>query len=141
MKVLTFTSLFPNTIRSHLGVFVYQRVAHVARLPETDVHVVAPVPYCPSWLKFRRWGVYSRVAREEQIGDLWVSHPRYPLLPGILMPLHGFLMFLGCVQQIRRMHRRIGFDCIDTHYVYPDGFAAVLLGKTLGLPTFVSARG
>src|SRR5262249_20093192 len=29
----------------------------------------------------------------------------------------------------------------DAHYVYPDGKAALLLGKALGLPVVVSARG
>ena len=33
------------------------------------------------------------------------------------------------------------FDAIDAHYVYPDGVAAVWLGRTLGLPTVVTARG
>jgi glycosyltransferase involved in cell wall biosynthesis len=33
------------------------------------------------------------------------------------------------------------FDCIDAHFVYPDGFAAVLLGKLLSVPVIVSARG
>jgi glycosyltransferase involved in cell wall biosynthesis len=57
------------------------------------------------------------------------------------MPLHGLLMFLGSFLLVRRLHRQFRFDCIDAHYVYPDGFAAVLLGKLLGLPVVVSARG
>src|SRR5262249_6143391 len=68
-------------------------------------------------------------------------HPRYALLPGLLMPLHGLLMFVGSFLLVRRLHRQDRFDCIDAHYVYPDGFAAVLLGKMLGLPAIVSARG
>jgi teichuronic acid biosynthesis glycosyltransferase TuaC len=57
------------------------------------------------------------------------------------MPLHGWLMFLGSLSLIRRLQREQQFDVIDAHYVYPDGFAAVLIGKTLGLPVIVSARG
>lgn len=33
------------------------------------------------------------------------------------------------------------FDLIDAHYFYPDGVAAVLLGRTLGRPVVVTARG
>ena len=33
------------------------------------------------------------------------------------------------------------FDAIDAHYMYPDGVAAVWLGRRLGLPTVVTARG
>ena len=57
------------------------------------------------------------------------------------MLLHGWLMFLGSYLLVRRLHYQLDFDCIDSHYVYPDGFAAVLLGRWLGLPVFVSARG
>jgi glycosyltransferase involved in cell wall biosynthesis len=57
------------------------------------------------------------------------------------MPLHGLLMYAGCIGTVRRLHRLDRFDCIDAHYVYPDGLAAVLLGKFLGIPIVVSARG
>ncbi len=57
------------------------------------------------------------------------------------MPLHGFLEFLGSLSLARSLHKEKSFDCIDAHFVYPDGFAAVLLGKVLGLPVIVSARG
>ncbi len=50
-------------------------------------------------------------------------------------------MFEGSVALVRRLHEQMKFDCIDAHYVYPDGFAALLLGKTLGIPVIVSARG
>lgn len=50
-------------------------------------------------------------------------------------------MFLGSLFAARKIARRIKFDAIDAHYVYPDGFAAALLGKVLGLPVIVSARG
>ena len=141
MKILTFTSLFPNATRRELGVFIYQRVAHVARLEGSAVQVVAPVPFLPGWFRARRWQIYRHIPSEEQVGSINVSHPRYPLLPGLFMPLHGLLMFLGSVIPARRLQRHFDFACIDAHYVYPDGFAAVLLGKTLKLPVIVSARG
>lgn len=57
------------------------------------------------------------------------------------MFFHGVLMFLGSFALLRKLHRQIGFDCIDAHYVYPDGLAAVLAGKLIGLPVVVSGRG
>ncbi len=141
MRVLTFTSLFPNAADPVHGVFVYQRLAHLARRPGNLVRVVAPVPYFPSWLRASRWRAMSRVPRQETIGGLTIYHPYYPLLPKLSMPLHGLLMFVGSVSLVRRLHKRMNFDCIDAHYVYPDGFAAILLGKWLGLPVVVSARG
>jgi glycosyltransferase involved in cell wall biosynthesis len=50
-------------------------------------------------------------------------------------------MFIGSLRTAHRLHREMKFDCIDAHFVYPDGLAAVLLGKFLKLPVVVSARG
>jgi teichuronic acid biosynthesis glycosyltransferase TuaC len=141
MRILVFTSLFPNSKRPDFGIFILQRILHLAQRPGVFVQVIAPVPYFPSWITSSRWGKYGRLPREERIENLSVYHPRYPLLPGLLMPLHGFLMFVGSLLLVRRLHRQFRFDCIDAHYIYPDGFAAVLLGKLLGLPVVVSARG
>jgi glycosyltransferase involved in cell wall biosynthesis len=141
LRVLSFTGLYPNNVNPLQGIFIHQRLTHLARLPKTSVEVIAPVPYFPAWLPLKRWKQFSRVCREEKIDGLCVHHPRYPLLSGISMPLHGRLMFLGCVGLARRLHEQISFDCIDAHFVYPDGYAAVLLGRLLGLPVFISARG
>jgi teichuronic acid biosynthesis glycosyltransferase TuaC len=141
MKILTFTTLFPNRRLPDFGVFIFQRTSHLACRAGNLVKVVAPIPYFPSWIPSNRWGLYGQLPREETFANLDVYHPRYPHLPSVLMPLHGVLMFLGSFLLARRLHRKFHFDCIDAHYVYPDGFAAVLLGKLLRLPVVVSARG
>ena len=141
MRVLTFTSLFPNHEKPLQGIFVFQRMAHFAQRPGNQVRVIAPVPYFPRWIRFTRWKKVGEVPRQEKIGNLTVYHPRYLLVPKISMPFHGLFMFLGSLLIARRLHREIKFDCIDAHFVYPDGLAAVLLGKLLKLPVIVSARG
>jgi glycosyltransferase involved in cell wall biosynthesis len=83
----------------------------------------------------------SRIPIKEQWGAFTVYHPRYFLLPKISLPFHGLLMFLGSVLLILRLHMKLRFDCVDAHFVYPDGFAAVLLGKLLRLPVVVTAHG
>lgn len=141
MKVLTLTHLFPNEVQPIWGIFVYQRVAHFAKRPGNQVKVVAPVPYIPKWFPTNSWATYKKIRSAEKVGDLEVEHPRYPLLPKIGMPIHGLLLFLGCYRRVARLHREMRFDCIDSHWLYPDGFAAVLLGRMLRLPVFCSARG
>ena len=39
------------------------------------------------------------------------------------------------------LHDRNRYDAVWGHYVYPAGFAAVMFGESLGLPSTVSARG
>lgn len=141
MRILTFTSLFPNTADRTLGIFIYQRILHVACHSQNTVCVVAPVPYFPSWLHLAKWKNLGKIPRVEQIGQLTVYHPRYFLVPKVSMYAHGLLMFLGCFALLRKLHSQIGFDCIDAHYVYPDGLAAVLAGRFMALPVVVSGRG
>jgi teichuronic acid biosynthesis glycosyltransferase TuaC len=141
LRILTFTSLFPNSSDPTHAIFVYQRSSHLARQHGNEVLVVSPVPYFPRWLKIKRWRTASELPEQEVVGNLTVHHPRYPLLPKISMPLHGLSMFLGSLRRVAALNRLRKIDCIDAHFVYPDGFAAMLLGKCLDVPVTVSARG
>jgi teichuronic acid biosynthesis glycosyltransferase TuaC len=141
LRILTFTTLFPNSVQPLHGIFIYHRMLHVAKRPGLTVHVVAPVPYFPRWIKSARWGRISRIPKEEKIGELTVCHPRYLLVPGISMPLHGLLIFLGSFTTVWKLQRQNQFDRIDAHYVYPDGLAAVMLGMLFRIPAVLSARG
>lgn len=141
LRVLTFTSLFPNSVVPSHGIFVYRRVAATARVAGLDDEIIAPIPYSPRWIRGERWNKLADVPASESISGLRVHHPRYPLLPKISMQMHGLLMYLGARKLALQLHTHRPFDCIDAHYVYPDGFAAVMLGKLLGVPVVVSARG
>jgi glycosyltransferase involved in cell wall biosynthesis len=140
MNVLTFTSLFPNNVWPHHGVFVKERVVHIARLEGCNVKVVAPVPYYPP-VNLGRRSRFTQVAPTEDIEGLEVHHPRYVMVPKVTMTSYGVTMFLSVLRTVRRVQRRFDFDVIDAHFVYPDGMAAVLLGRLLGKPVVVSARG
>ena len=141
MNILTYTSLFPNCVQPVHGVFVYQRMAHFARRMGNKVVVVAPVPWVPPWIPNPKYAKVRKIPRKEQLGGLTVHHPRYLLIPKVSMAVHGFLMFLGSFPLVRKLARDEQYAAIDAHYVYPDGFAAMLLGRLLRLPVIVSARG
>lgn len=141
MRILTFTSLFPNALSPNFGIFIWQRTAHLARREGISIEVVAPVPYVPAFLKGTSRGTVATIPPTEEIGGLQVHHPRYLLAPKVSMPAHGLLMYAGCRAYVKRLHQQQRFDCIDAHYVFPDGLAAVLLGRSLGIPVVVTARG
>ncbi len=140
MKVLVFSSLYPNNVWPQHGVFIQERMSHFARVTGAAVKVVAPVPYYPPIKIGSRW-LYSQVKRHETTGPMETFHPRYLMTPKVGMTLYGTFMFLSTLAMVRRLQRSFDFDVIDAHYVYPDGFAAVLLGRTLRKPVVVSARG
>lgn len=130
-RVLVFTTVFPNSAQALHGLFVAERVRHTANLAE--VHVVAPVPWYP-WIR-------RRVARQEQCGGVAVEHPTFFYIPRMLKALDGVCLFFATVTAIYRLRRRFDFDLIDAHFAYPDGFAAVLLGRLFRKPVSVTLRG
>jgi glycosyltransferase involved in cell wall biosynthesis len=140
MKVLVFTSLYPNNVWPNHGVFIKERMSHFAKLDGCEVKVVAPVPYFPAIRINWRWRFSQVVPREIRDG-IEVYHPRYYMIPKVGMILYGFMMFLSVWGSVSRIRKTFDFDLIDAHFVYPDGFAAVLLGRILGRPVVVSARG
>jgi glycosyltransferase involved in cell wall biosynthesis len=141
MRILTFTSLFPNTMDPSFGIFIFHRTSHLAQREGNALEVVAPLPYAPKFMKGTARGSVASIAPTEEIGNLQVHHPRYLLMPRVSMPLHGLLMYIGCLRYVRSLHQKHRFDCIDAHYVFPDGLAAVLIGRSLGIPVVISARG
>ena len=143
ISVLTFSTLYPNREMPYLGIFVESRLRGLLRSGEAASMVVAPVPWFPfDKPMFGRYGAFARVPREELRHGIPVLHPRYPLLPKLGMSSAPFLMYAGLRKALAEILRaRFGFDLIDAHYVYPDGVAAVLLGRSLGKPVVITARG
>ncbi len=141
MRVLVFTTLFPNRLQPNAAIFVKQRMFHFARIPGHEIRVVAPVPYCPSWIRMEPWSLFSRVPRVESMEGIRIHHPRYPLIPKVSMQWHFLSLLLSSLPTLQRIQKSFPFDLIDAHYIYPDGLAAVILGKWFGKPVVLSARG
>ena len=140
IKVLVFTSLYPNNIWPNNNVFVKERMSTVSRMDGIELKVIAPVPYYPPIQSGWRQN-FSKVKRQEVLAGVEVYHPRYFITPKIGMVLYGLLMFLSVLPVVKKIRKEFDFDLIDAHYVYPDGFAAVLLADFFRIPVVVSARG
>jgi glycosyltransferase involved in cell wall biosynthesis len=139
VRLLIFTTLFPNQEQPNHGVFVENRISRVANC-DAECVVLAPV----GWFPFRdnvfgAWGRLARVPRRELRHGLVVYHPRYPAIPRVGMALAPLLLFLASWWAVRRL--KLEFDLIDAHYLYPDGVAAVWLGQRLGKKVVITARG
>ena len=143
MKILTLTTLYPNAVTPHHGVFVENRLRAIAASSGVEFRVIAPVPWFPfPHRAFGRYGAYRRVpARETRFG-IDIEHPRYFLPPKIGMhyaPDGLERAFLLCAEQYRQ--DGFDFDIIDAHYLYPDGVAATRVARRLDVPVTLTARG
>ncbi|MGH8124553.1 MAG: glycosyltransferase [Rhodanobacteraceae bacterium] len=143
IRLLVFTSLYPNAAQPHHGIFVEERLRHLVGSGRIAATVVAPVP----WFPFRhpRFGAYATFARvperEERYG-IRILHPRYPVIPKVGMNVASLLMYRALLPRLRKlMTEGTPFDLIDAHYLYPDGVAAARLGVAVNKPVVITARG
>jgi teichuronic acid biosynthesis glycosyltransferase TuaC len=143
IRLVTFSTLYPNAAQPNHGVFVENRLRHLIASGEVISRVVAPVPYFPS--RNPRFGIYAQYAQvptwEERHG-LTLNHPRYPVIPKIGMTLSPYLLAWAALPAIKAaIKAQGGADIIDAHYLYPDGVAATIIGRALNVPVVMTARG
>lgn len=143
LRLLTFSTLFPNNEQPNHGIFVENRLRHLVASGAAKSVAVAPVPYFPAHVPlFRRWGRYARIAPREERHGMTVYHPRFAVIPRVGMSASPILMAASLFGFVRRLAAQgAGFDLIDAHYLYPDGVAAVWIGQRLGCPVVITARG
>jgi glycosyltransferase involved in cell wall biosynthesis len=143
MKLLTFSTLFPNTVKPSHGIFVETRLRYLLGSGQVESKVVAPVPWFPSsHPRFGDYAAFTKVPAREIRYDIEVSHPRYPVIPKFGMTMAPWLMARACKKEIGRiLDEGYDFDAIDAHYFYPDGVAAAMLGKYFNKPVVITARG
>ena len=143
VRILTFSTLFPSSMRPGHGIFVETRLRELVASGKVESRVVAPVPWFFS--QDPRFGSYARMAatplREFRNG-FDVLHPRFFIPPAIGMNMAPFALAAGAMRTVRKLLAEgYDFDVIDAHYYYPDGVAAALLGRHFGKPFTVTARG
>jgi teichuronic acid biosynthesis glycosyltransferase TuaC len=140
MKVLTFTTLWPNHRQPFHGLFVRERINALAK--RCEVRVVAPVPwFVPIKILSEQYYKYTQVQRYEKQGTLVVFHPRFVVPPKVGKFLDGWLMFYSLRKFVQHLRNDFPYELIDAHYAYPDGYAASRIAKELGVPYTVTVRG
>jgi len=143
IRLLVFTSLYPNAVQPHHGVFVEERLRHLVDSGRVAATVVAPVPWFP--FRHRRFGAYAAFAwvpEYEQRHGIRIHHPRYPVIPKLGMNIAPSLMYRALLPVVRKLLANgEHFDVIDAHYFYPDGVAAMRLSEAIGKPVVITARG
>lgn len=143
LRILTFTSLYPNAAKPQHGIFVETRLRQLLKSGRVEARVLAPVPYFPFRSeRFGPYAVFARVPWAECRFGIEIDHPRFLTIPKLGMTAAPFLLYASARRALARLLRAgRSFDLIDAHYFYPDGVAAVMLGRSFGLPVTVTARG
>jgi teichuronic acid biosynthesis glycosyltransferase TuaC len=140
LRVLVITKVFPNAREPLAAPFNRRQFAALGQL--ADVEVVAPVPWFPgAGLVGARTGAgrLHDVPDFAWVDGIFVRHPRIWHLPRIDHAAAATAYGAAFRRHLRRWRGR--FDVVLGSFVYPDGVAAVRLGRRLGIPAVVGALG
>lgn len=140
IDLVVFSALFPSTARPGAGLFIRERMFRVAQ--HRPLAVVSPQPWFPGQglIRWLRPGYRPQAPALEMQQGIRVYHPRYLAVPGLLRRFDGWSMALSSYLLLRRLKAQ-GARLVDAHFGYPDGEAAVRLGRWLDLPVTITLRG
>ncbi len=143
MRILVFSTLYPNAAMPAHGVFVENRLRAFLKNHDAEIKVVAPVPWFPFQNDtFGAYAAWARAPEREMRHGIDVWHPHYFVPPKIGMNYAPHSL----AQALRRTITELaaeGRECdlIDAHYFFPDGVAAAKVANELGKPLVITARG
>lgn len=134
MKIAVVTRYFPSSAEPWQGRSAYQTLRVLAR--EAEVRVFYPNAAYPSWLKPRSRS-YDRLDASYSPPDVKVSYYDYPALPLISRPFNGWMAARALLPRVRSFVP----DLIFSYFLYPEGYAALEIGKVLSVPVVARSMG
>lgn len=140
MRVLAITKIFPNAAEPLSAPFNRQQFAALREL--CDLEVMATIPWFPGAGLLSRWssaGKLAAVPRRETIAGIEVTHPRTLFLPKLAHSTWGPLYAASIAPLL--LPYRGKFDVVLGSWAYPDGFAAIVAARLLGVPGVVKLHG
>ncbi|MGN7998581.1 glycosyltransferase [Sphingomonas sp. 22176] len=142
LRVLILSTLFPDAARPNFGIFVERQSRALAARDGVEIRVVSPRGLPPFPLDHHpRYAALADQPTREDWNGLTVHRPRFLNLPGTGGRFHAAMLARALRPMLAELHRDFPFDVINAEFFFPDGPAAVALGKTFGVPVSIKARG
>jgi teichuronic acid biosynthesis glycosyltransferase TuaC len=142
INILTTSTLYPNSVQTAHGIFVETRLRRLLSDGRVTAKVLAPIAWVPPGVPHADWAKLRHIVDVETRNGITAQHPRYVVIPKVGMNLAPYTLYAAMKKRLQRLLAAgERFDLIDAHYFYPDGVAAVWLGKTFNLPVIITARG
>lgn len=141
LRVLTLSTLFPDASRPTFGPFVERQVLSLSRRDGVEVEVVAPVGLPPFGRFHPRYRALAALPVRENWEGVAVHRPRFLHMPGPAARGDPGASVRTLRPYLETLRRRFAFDVIDAQFFWPDGPAAVALGRAFDVPVSIKARG
>jgi teichuronic acid biosynthesis glycosyltransferase TuaC len=140
VRVLAITKIFPNAAEPLSAPFNRQQFAALAT--RCELEVMATIPWFPGAGLLGRWSSAGRLAavpRRDRIAGIAVRHPRTLFVPRLAHGTWGPLYAASIAPALPRYRGKV--DVVLGSWAYPDGFAAVVAARLLGVPCVVKLHG
>lgn len=141
LRVLTLSTLFPDRTRPTFGPFVERQTLGLAAHPHVDLRVMAPVGIPPLGRFHPRYRPLAQLPDVEVWKGLAVYRTPFGHIPGVGGRWDAQALARAMRRPFRGIRDQFPFDVIDAQFFWPDGPAAVALGRQFGVPVSIKARG
>jgi teichuronic acid biosynthesis glycosyltransferase TuaC len=141
LRVLTLSTLFPDATRPNFGPFVESQTRGLAAHPDVELRVMAPVGIPPLGRFHPRYRALAALPEVETWNGLSVYRRPFAHIPGVKGRFDAKALARALIRPLRGIREQFAFDVIDTEFFFPDGPAAIALGRALGVPVSIKARG
>lgn len=138
-RVLSIATLFPNAAKPRFGTFVARQFEALAAQPNWDVTVINPIGIPP--VVFGRYRQLVNVLGSADENGVHVHRLRFSLIPAIGARRNPAAIARAVLPLAQALHEEQPFDLVDAQFFYPDGPAAAIIARELGLPLSIKARG
>jgi teichuronic acid biosynthesis glycosyltransferase TuaC len=134
LRIAVITRYFPSSAEPSQGRSAYETFRILAR--DADVRVFYPNAAYPSFLKPRS-RVYDKLDPTFSPADVNVTYHDYPALPLLSRAMNGRMAARSLLPHVRSFAPDLIFSC----FLYPEGYAALKIGKALSVPVAAMSIG
>jgi len=133
LRIAVITGYFPSSAEPWQGRSAYQTLRVLVR--EAEVRVFYPHARYPSLFKLRSRS-YQQLDASYSPPDVSASYFDYCALPLLSRPFNGWMAARALLPAVRAFAP----DLIFSYFLYPDGYAALRISKTLGVPLVAEGK-
>lgn len=141
LRVLTLSTLFPDMMRSTFGSFVESQSLALANHRDIELRVVAPVGIPPLGRFHPRYRGLAKLPPAETWKGLSTYRIPFRHTPWVGGEADARALVRALRAPLHDIRAAFPFDIIDAQFFWPDGPAAVALGREFGVPVSIKARG
>jgi len=136
LRVAVITPMFPTAAEPYRGWSIYKTAIELNKL--ANVKVICPIRLVPRWQPLQPRSLrYHDEDTNPEPGSLSAEYLHYRSPSVIGRPWNGSLAAAAIGSSIEAFAP----DVILAYWIYPEGYAALRVGRRLGVPVIIGSRG